>query len=235
VWVEDWSAEGVGAAAGRVRLRAADGPVAIDLLLDPVKPAVLHGDAGFSRKGPEPGNASFYYSYTRLDARGTIITATGARTVTGLAWMDHEWSTSALAADQVGWDWFSLQLDDGRELMGFRIRREDGSIEAASSGTLVLSDGTVRRLDRDAFAVTPLGRWTSPRTGAVYPSRWRVRVPNAGLELVVEPLVEDQEMRTSFVYWEGAVDVRGASSGRPVRGRGYVELTGYGRSMQGVF
>jgi predicted secreted hydrolase len=237
VWLENWRAEAAAGDGGRLRLRADDAAsgLVLDLALEARKPLVAHGDRGLSAKSGERGNASYYVGYTRLDARGTIGAAGRPQAAAGEAWFDHEWSTSALGAGSVGWDWFSLQLDDGRELMGFRIRREDGSIEAASSGTLVLPDGTVRRLDRDAFAVTPLGRWTSPRTGAVYPSRWRVRVPNAGLELVVEPLVEDQEMRTSFVYWEGAVDVRGASSGRPVRGRGYVELTGYGRSMQGVF
>jgi len=237
VWLEDWRAESAGGDGSRLRLRAADAAsgLLLDLALEARKPLVAHGDRGRSAKSAERGNASYYVGYTRLGARGTIGAGGRAQAVEGEAWFDHEWSTSALGAGSVGWDWFSLQLDDGRELMCFRIRRADGSVEGASSGTLVLADGTTRRLGHVDFAITPLGRWTSPRTGAGYPSRWRVSVPGEGLELVVEPLLEDQEMRTSFVYWEGAVDVRGASFGRPLRGRGYVELTGYGRSMQGVF
>jgi predicted secreted hydrolase len=237
VWLEDWRAEATGGDGGRLRLRAADAArgLFLDLELEARKPLVAHGDRGLSAKSGERGNASYYVGYTRLDARGTIGAGGRPQAVAGEAWFDHEWSTSALGAGSVGWDWFSLQLDDGRELMYFQIRREDGGIEETSSGTLVLPDGTTRRLGRDDFALTPLGRWTSPHTGIAYPSRWRVSVPGADLELVVEPLLADQEMRTSFVYWEGAVDVRGASAGRPVRGRGYVELTGYGRSMQGVF
>lgn len=227
VWVEDWSAEGAGAVEGRLRLRATDGPVAIDLVLDPAKPAALHGDAGLSQKGPEPGNASFYYSYSRLDARGGITTATGAHAVTGRAWMDHEWSTSALAADQVGWDWFSLQLDDGRELMLFQIRAADGGVAAESSGSLIDAEGTVTRLDRSAFTLAVTERWTSPRTGGDYPAGWRLRVPTAALDLTVTPLAADQELSTGLRYWEGAVQVAGTAGGRPVGGHGYVELTGY--------
>jgi predicted secreted hydrolase len=153
----------------------------------------------------------------------------------GEAWFDHEWSTSALGRDAVGWDWWSLQLDDGRELMLFDIRREDGGREAASGGTLVAPDGSTRRLLATDFDGQVLGRWTSPRSGADYPARWRIRVPSEDLSLEVDPLVADQELRTRFVYWEGAVTIAGTSRGRPVGGRGYVELTGYARSMQGVF
>ena len=135
--------------------------------------------------------------------------------VTGEAWFDHEWSTSALGAGAVGWDWFSLQLDDGRELMHFQIRREDGAIEPVSGGTLVEPDGRTRRLSRDDVRIEVLGRWTSPDTGATYPSRWRLAVPSEGLDLLVEPWLEAQEMRTSFVYWEGAVRVEGTASRAP--------------------
>jgi predicted secreted hydrolase len=135
----------------------------------------------------------------------------------------------------VGWDWFSLQLDDGRELMYFQIRREDGSVEPVSGGTVVARDGATRRLPAREVVLSVLYRWTSPHTGATYPARWRLLVPGEGLDLLVEPEVADQEMRTSFVYWEGAVRVSGRRRGRPVSGRGFVELTGYARSMQGVF
>ncbi len=219
--------------SGPVRLAAADGPVAIDLELRPAKPPALHGDAGYSRKGPEPGNASYYYSYTRLGATGTVTTADGAFAVRGLAWMDHEWSTSALAPSQVGWDWFSLQLEDGRELMAFQLRERGGGIAPESSGSLVDRDGAVTPLGREDFAIVPTGRWTSPRSGGEYPSGWRLTVPAAGLDLAVAPLVRDQELDVGFKYWEGAVRVSGTRDGAPVAGHGYVELTGYAAGTAG--
>jgi predicted secreted hydrolase len=227
-----------------VRLVAHDtaSGLSLDLDLRATKPLVAHGDRGLSPKSDEPGNASYYVGYTRMTARGRIGTAE----VAGEAWFDHEWSTSALGPGAVGWDWFSLQLDDGRELMHFQIRREDGEVEAVSGGTLVGPDGRVRRLSRDDVRIEVLRRWTSPDTGATYPSRWRLSVPSEGLDLLVEPWLEAQEMRTSFVYWEGAVRVweaadQGSPGGRRlpdrrrVTGQGYIELTGYAASMQGVF
>jgi predicted secreted hydrolase len=249
VWLESWSAAGneQGRATGSARLRAADGSVAIDLAVTPRKAPALHGRRGYSVKGPQPGNASMYYSLARLGARGVITTADGTFDVDGLAWMDHEWSTSALdARTQVGWDWFSLQLDDDRELMLFQIRRTDGGISVESAGSLVARDGTVLPLARDDFRVESLGRWRSPRTGANYPSGWRVTVPRAGVALVVEPLLDDQELQTFIRYWEGAVRVNGTagvnatpgadgrSGVRRVQGFGYVELTGYAPSAPSV-
>lgn len=235
VAVEDWSADATSADGASVRLRARDQGLVVDLELRATKPLVLHGDRGLSVKSGEPGNASYYVGYTRMSARGRIGTDGRGAEAAGEAWFDHEWSTSALGPKAVGWDWWSLQLDDGRELMFFEIRQADGGRDAASSGTLVAADGRTRRLQATDVETTVLARWTSPRSGASYPARWRVRVPSEGLELAVEPLVADQEMRTSFTYWEGAVRVSGATRGRPVSGRGYVELTGYARSMQGVF
>lgn len=218
---------------GSVRLVAADGPVAIDLLLSPEKPPVLHGDAGLSPKGPEPGNASYYYSYPRLAADGTLATADGTVPVSGQAWMDHEWSTSALGEDQTGWDWFSLQLDDGRELMVFQLRERDGGIAEASSGSLIDANARVTHLDRADFAIEVKDTWISPRTGGDYPAGWRVTVPGAGLDLTIEPMASDQELDVGFKYWEGAVDVEGIADGRHVSGQGYVELTGYAPSAAG--
>jgi predicted secreted hydrolase len=235
VWLEDWRAEATNADGSTVRITARDGEVALDLALEARKPLVAHGNRGLSPKGDEPGNASYYVGYTRLGARGRIGADVREADVTGEAWFDHEWSTSALDPGAVGWDWFSLQLDDGRELMDFQVREDDGSVKAASGGTLVERDGGTRRLSRADVTLEVLGRWTSPLTGAVYPSRWRLRVPSGGLDLLVEPWLEAQEMRTSFLYWEGAVRVSGVAAGRPVAGQGYAELTGYARSMQGVF
>jgi predicted secreted hydrolase len=155
--------------------------------------------------------------------------------VRGSAWFDHEWSTSALGEGAVGWDWFSLQLDDGRELMYFQIRREDGTVEPVSGGTLVGGDGQTRRLRAHEVSVEVLERWTSRESGASYPVRWRLVSGPAALDLEVDRRLDGQEMRTSFTYWEGAVGVRGTSAGRAVAGDGYVEMTGYAGTMQGVF
>lgn len=217
VWLKDWVAAG-----DPMHLQASEQDVAIDLTLQPGKPPVLQGDRGLSRKGLEPGNASYYYSLPRMPAAGTVRVGNERFDVTGLAWMDREWSTSSLSRDQVGWDWFSLQLADGRDLMLYRLRKKDGTADPLSSGTLIAASGESRPLKAADFAIENLGEWRSPRSGARYPARWRVRVPSAGLDLTVRPTVADQELSVSFLYWEGAVDVAGSQEGR-----GYVELTGY--------
>ncbi|HSD25651.1 MAG TPA: lipocalin-like domain-containing protein [Vicinamibacteria bacterium] len=236
VWLEDWRADSLKPDGSAVRLvaRDQDTGLSLDLELAATKPLIAHGDRGLSPKSDTPGNASYYVGYTRMAARGRLGLS-GDVSVTGEAWFDHEWGTSALGHGAVGWDWFSLQLDDGRELMLFRIRREDGTIEPVSDGTLVERDGRARRLLIEDASIDVLDHWTSPESGGRYPSRWRVQVASAGLDLLVEPRLEDQEMRTSFVYWEGAVRVAGPSPGATSSGQGYVELTGYARSMQGVF
>ncbi len=225
VWVKDWTAEG--APVLPMHLKAAEGDVAIDLLLQAGKPPVLQGDHGLSRKGAEPGNASYYYSLTRMPAAGTVRVGGEKFQVTGDAWMDREWSTSSLAAGQVGWDWFALQLADGSDLMLYRLRRNDGSADPASSGTAIAHDGSSRLLALADFQVESRGVWRSPRSGARYPESWRIRVPGEGLDLDVRPLLADQELDVSIRYWEGAVEVSGTRRGAPVRGYGYVELTGY--------
>jgi predicted secreted hydrolase len=162
-----------------------------------------------------------------MEARGTMRVAGPALAVEGLAWMDREWGTSALGPDQVGWDWFALQLDDGYDLMFYQLRREDGSADPFSKGTLVDPAGTARVLRVGDVGVEVLGEWRSPGDGTRYPAWWRLRVPPADLDLEVRPLLPDQELHLTVRYWEGAVQVRGTRSGRPVAGRGYVELTGY--------
>jgi predicted secreted hydrolase len=233
VWVGDWIAEGQAPAGLPIRLRARESDLRIDLMLSAAKPPVIHGERGLSRKSAKPGNASYYYSLTRMPASGEVLVGDRAFSVEGLAWMDREWSTSALAPDQVGWDWFALQLDDGRELMLYRLRQRDGTISAVSQGTLVAADGATRVLDRDAVEVLVLDHWTSPRSGARYPARWRLRVPVAGLELLVTPLLRDQELDLAVRYWEGAVGVDGTADGRPLGGAGYVELVGYADPARG--
>jgi predicted secreted hydrolase len=228
VWLEDWSAEGLGASGLPMRLRAAEGEAAIDLTLEQGKPVVLQGDAGLSQKSAEPGNASFYYSLTRMPASGSVTVEGERFEVTGTAWMDREWSTSALGADQIGWDWFAIQLDDGRDLMYYNLRLRDGTSDPYSKGILVQPDGTSRRLSRDEVLAEPAGTWTSPRTGAAYPASWRIRVPREGIDITLTPFVADQEMPTTVVYWEGAVAVAGSSGGS-----GYIEMTGYADAGEG--
>jgi predicted secreted hydrolase len=230
VWIDTWAAEAAGIASPSVRLRAAEDGVAIDLVLEPGKPPVLQGDAGLSRKGPEPGNASYYYSLTRMPARGTVELGGERLPVQGLAWMDHEWSTSALSPDLAGWDWFALQLDDGRDVMLYRLRRRDGGASPWSAGSVVEANGQARTLAADDVRVEALGRWTSSRTGATYPAGWRIAWPAGDLVLELAPRLPDQELDVGFRYWEGAVTLRGTARGRPVSGWGYVELVGYERA-----
>lgn len=235
VWLDDWSVSSLDPAGDSVRLLAREEDWELDLTLHSEKPVVEHGDGGWSPKSEEPGNASYYLSMTRLRTQGAVTLAGTRVEVSGSSWFDHEWSTSALGVQAIGWDWFSLQLDDGTELMLFQIRREDGSLEPVSSGTLIGADGLPSPLTASEFTIEVGSTWRSPETGAAYPSAWVVRVPGLALELSLRPILEDQEMRVSFPYWEGAVTLAGTRQGRPLQGRGFVELTGYARSMQGVF
>jgi predicted secreted hydrolase len=232
-WVGDWSAESVdGERAFPMRLAAGVEDAAVDLVVDPEKPIVLQGDRGLSRKGPEPGNASYYYSATRLAARGTVTVDGERYDVTGSAWLDREWSTSALSEGQVGWDWFSIQLGDGRELMLYRLRRADGTVDLHDSGTVVEADGTARSLGPGDVRYEPGRRWESPVSGASYPVEWRMVVEPLELELEVEPMLDASELDTSVRYWEGAIRVRGSEGARPIGGRGFLEMTGYDRDLR---
>jgi predicted secreted hydrolase len=228
VWLEDWSAASEAPDGLPVRLRAAQGDVAIDLVLASDKPVALQGDHGLSQKGPEPGNASYYYSRSRMSAHGTVSAGGEPLPVTGLAWMDREWSTSALGPDLVGWDWLALQLDDGRDVMVYRLRRRDGAVDPHSTGTLIAADGGTRPLAAVDVTLDARDHWTSPRSRVRYPSRWRLAIPSAGLSLEITPRLADQELIVGTRYWEGAVGVEGIAAGRPIAGRGYVELVGYG-------
>jgi predicted secreted hydrolase len=228
VWLEDWSAASAGDGALPVRLRAAEGDRAIDLVLESAKPVVLQGDRGRSRKGPDPGDASYYYSLTRMPARGTVTVGGRPVAVTGAAWMDREWSTSALGPALVGWDWFALQLDDGRELMLYRLRRRDGGVDPHSAGTLVDARGAARALGAADVRVEVRAEWTSPRSAVRYPSAWRLRDAAGTFDLDVRPRLADQELLVGTRYWEGAVVVTGTAAGRSITGQGYAELVGYG-------
>lgn len=228
--VADWTLTGTGDDLFPLRVQVGDAAFALDLELTPDKPLVLQGQAGWSRKGEEPGNSSYYYSATRMATRGTLRAGERELAVTGSSWLDREWSTSVLDEGQVGWDWFAVQLDDGRELMLYRLRQADGGVSPWSSGTLVARDGSARHLALDEASIEDLARWTSPETGTTYPARWRLSVPDEGLELEVVPYAADAELRLAIRYWEGPAEVRDGS-GRPV-GRAYVELVGYGEGRR---
>ncbi|MCK8516325.1 carotenoid 1,2-hydratase [Methylonatrum kenyense] len=228
VWLEDWRLQGgSGEDPTPFQLRAATDDFGLSLALGAEKPLVLQGDRGYSQKGDDPGNASFYYSWTRLATRGEIRLDGEALAVTGDSWMDREWGTSTLTEEQQGWDWFSIQLDDGRDIMFYHLRLADGGIEPRSKGLLVEADGSYRLLDLDAVELQALRHWDSPEGNARYPVAWRMRIPGEQLELQLEALLDDQELRNGFRYWEGAIDVRGEVAGQAVQGHGYAELTGY--------
>ena len=237
VWLEDWQtidpdADST-AAFPKMRIDAAAEGVSLNIELTPEKPHVLQGDRGLSQKSAKPGNASYYYSLTRMTAEGSVSVNGETLAVNGLSWMDREWSTSALGDNQVGWDWFSLQLDNGGALMLFEIRRADGTREATSAGSYIAPDGTVTHLALGDWTLETTDTWTSPTSGGEYPAGWRIAVPSIGLELAGRPLLADQELNLSTVYWEGAVEFGGTLDGMPINARGYIEMTGYAGSMEG--
>jgi predicted secreted hydrolase len=233
IWVGDWKAERLGRAH---HLTAAKDGFAIDLLLDPEKPPVIHGEGGISRKG-EGGQSSYYISTTRLGVTGYLTVGGSPLPVTGSAWTDHEILAGGMSKKVRGWDWFSIQLDDRTELMLFHLRRLDGRIDPLSAGTFVRADGTHETFLLSDFQIETLATWTAPKSKTTYPAKWRVRVPRVGLDLVVDPPVADQELHpflTGMAYWEGSIRATGTAEGRAVTGRGYVELTGYDRPVTGL-
>ena len=221
IWLDSWSLRGSGAPFP-LTLSADAGDFGIELeLTGGEKPPVLQGEQGLSRKSATPGNASYYYSFTRLPTAGTLRVDATLYRVRGESWLDHEWSSSALDDDQAGWDWFALQLDDGRELMFYRLRYRDGGMHPFSRGSLVLPDGSTRELTPASVTLTPERYWKAP-DGSRYPLAWRLAVPDEGLDLDVRAVLDDQLQELAVRYWEGAVDVTGSHTGK-----GYLELSGY--------
>ncbi len=233
VWLQDWSVSQT--APNQYHLQASQAGLQLDLHLDDQKGPILEGDQGLSQKGPQAGNASYYYSQTHLVTGGTITVNGEAFPVSGLSWMDHEFSTSALGPNQVGWDWFSVQLDDGSELMLYNIRQKDGRADPYSNGTLIRPDGTTRQLKAGDFKIQVNRTWKSPHSGGTYPASWTVTIPSENLTLQIKPLIPDQELNLSIIYWEGAVLISGEKNGLSINGKGYVELTGYAQSLAGNF
>jgi predicted secreted hydrolase len=228
VWNEDWKVEGD---QRNHSIQVNDRGTELRLSLRSQKPPVLHGQNGLSQKGEGEGRASYYYSLTRMQTEGELTVAGKKEKVHGVSWMDHEFGSNQLREDQVGWDWFSIQLDNQTELMLYLIRRKDGSPDPYSSGTLVKADGATKHLVLKDFQVTALNRWKSPKSGGNYPMKWKVTIPSEEIELEIVPAFPDQELITNrstrVTYWEGAVAINGAFRNKPVTGLGYVEMTGY--------
>jgi predicted secreted hydrolase len=228
VWVDGWQ---VSLQGDNHKLRAGKEDMGIDLTLVPNKAAVIHGKNGISQKAVGEGYASHYYSLTRMQTSGELFWKGRSFSVSGEAWMDHEFGSNQLRDYQVGWDWFSVQLDNNIELMLYIIRHRDGRADPFSSGTLVWPDGRSTYLSLDSCQVEILGKWQSKKSGTTYPSGWRLKVPIQQLELKLSPTLRNQELTTKkstlVNYWEGSVRVTGKYKGQRVRGRGYVELTGY--------
>ena len=222
VWIDAWSLSGP---PWPLRLRAAAPEYGIDLRLHAGKPVVAQGEGGLSRKSEHA--ASYYYSASRLPTRGRVRAGEREYEVRGESWWDREWGSGTLAPEQAGWDWFALQLEGGRELMVYRLRRKDGSPDPYSAGRWIGAGGGTLPLGASDFAIEVLDEWRSPHTGTAYPARWRLRVPSLDADLEIAPRLPDQELVLSVRYWEGAVAVAGTLSGEPVTGLGYVELTGY--------
>jgi predicted secreted hydrolase len=222
VWNGNWSATWEG--ERQILIAVAD-DVRFRLVLTPLKPAVIHGEDGVSQKAAGAGKASHYVSFPRLEVSGQV----NGREVKGIAWMDHEWFTHQLESEQVGWDWFSAQLDDGADVMLYQIRRRDGSIDPFSSGTYIDRQGRARHLQRGEFTLEPREYWTSPKTKARYPIKWRIAIPSLGVSVECASALPDQELVAQHGgtnYWEGAVTYSGS-----VSGVGYLEMTGYDKPV----
>lgn len=236
VWLEDWSA--AEAEPGVMHLYVPstsdsiemEPQIGLSLNLRQTRPPILQGDRGFSQKGPERGNATYYYSLVGLETTGEITVNGKTVTVSGISWMDHEFGTSFLPEGFVGWDWFSLQLEDSTTLMLYCLRGSDQSCDPQTyGGSLIYPNSQQLDVRKTDFTLTATRQWTSPESGATYPSGWQITFPELNIFLQVEPLIPNQEFRASFTYWEGAVQVRGQIDGATVGGQGYVELTGYER------
>lgn len=233
IWLHNWSIQ---IEPGVHHLSARTPEFSIFLRNIPAKPPVLHGDDGYSRKGSGADRASCYYSFTRMAAEGDLSIGGRSFSVEGQSWMDHEFSTAPLEPGIVGWDWFSLQLSDNSEIMLFLLRTASGDLHPASSGTYVDRSGASVHLEQKHAEVTVVDRWKSAKSGAVYPSRWRLQIEHLGIDLVIASRLADQEMDTNqstgVTYWEGSVSIEGRSSEGRVKGDGYVELTGYARPFE---
>jgi predicted secreted hydrolase len=218
-------------------LSAADEKFSLSFTLRSEKPPVIHGENGVSQKSAGAGRASHYISFTRLQTRGTLAISGKLIQVQGSSWMDHEFFTHSMEADQVGWDWLSLQLEDDTELMLYQIRRKDGTTDPFSSGTYVDAQGKSVHLTEGDFRLRPAGEtWTSGVTGATYPVVWSMEIPKLGLKLAARARLKSQELaggsKIAPSYWEGAIAIEGMRGAASIQGVGYLEMTGYARPFE---
>jgi predicted secreted hydrolase len=226
IWLEDWQIPAADNGDFPWKITAKDQQFSIDLTVNPLKPAVLQGDQGLSQKSVEAENASYYYSFTRLNTTGTLTVAGKKQAVEGLSWLDREWSSSTLGKDQVGWDWFSLQLNtDYEELMFYRLRNKTGQSDHYSRGKWIKANNETINLENHEVKLTALEYWQSDN-GKTYPISWQLTIPKLSQQLIVKAAIKDQLMRTSIQYWEGAVTVHETDSQHLI-GNGYLEMTGY--------
>jgi len=235
-WIDGWTLEEKGHDAFDVAAATSFG--SLRLHLRGTKLPVVHGENGVSVKVAGGTSASHYYSMPRLETTGEMIIDGATRSLGGETWFDHEWSSSQLGKGEIGWDWACLQFEDGAALMLYRMRLESGEVEQSSSGTWIAPDGTTTLLRAADFQMTPTAFWKSKTTGAKYPIGWRIVLPAQHTEFTVQSVLDDQELRLGAVtYWEGAIDASGSRKGKPIKGRGYLELTGYagtlGETMRG--
>jgi len=237
-WINDWSValnatgefEISAAMNAPTNDKASSETASLNLTLQPNKPPVVHGENGISAKAAGEGHASHYYSISRLTSRGTLQLGDRRFTVTGTSWFDHEWATNQLAPHQLGWNWLCLQFTGNTELMLYAMRRDDGTIDPASSGTFIAADGVSTHLRASDFSMTSIANWKSEKTGADYPISWRVQVPTRSIDVSVQPVLNNQELALPpLTYWEGAVSATGSCSGI-----GYLELTGYAGKLSAL-
>ncbi len=236
IWIKDWRCEAIGNTKKTThRLQATSQRYGIDLVARSLKPPVIHGTNGISRKGRSLSQASHYISLTRMQISGTLRVGQGEAAtihrVRGTAWMDHEFGSSQIGEGQVGWDWFSIQLENGSEVMLYIMRKRNGTADRFSSASWIDPSGVNQHLKREDFRVEVLKKWKSPNSGGTYPIRWRIHIPSRRATFYIEPVFPNQELTTAkstkVNYWEGAIRVWGKADGSPVKGQGYVEMTGY--------
>ncbi|HIA51882.1 MAG TPA: carotenoid 1,2-hydratase [Candidatus Melainabacteria bacterium] len=223
--------------AGDAMMLSADAEkTGIKLLLTSKKPPVIHGKDGVSQKADCIGCASHYYSLTRMETKGLLFIDGKEKRVTGTSWMDHEFGSNQLTEEQIGWDWFSLQLNDNTELMLYMMRKKDGSLDKNSSGTLILADGKAEHLSLSQFKIRSKSKWLSPKSKGNYPMNWDIEIPSKQIKLQVNADFDSQELvtkrSTDVTYWEGSSTITGTKLGKPVTGEGYVEMTGYSETFK---
>jgi predicted secreted hydrolase len=234
-WQAQWTLDSTVPAGGTQTLQAIADKFSLELSLKPEKPPAINGVNGVSQKAEGTGKASHYISLTRLETTGTIVLDGKRFAVEGASWMDHEFFSHQLDSGQSGWDWFSLQLDDRSELMLYRLRRSDGTPDPYSAGTYVDSQGHTLHLSAGDFTVTAGKTWTSDTTGGRYPVEWAIEVPSLGFKATIHTPLHQQEIAGSGTnYWEGAIDIDATRLNRPLRGAGYLEMTGYAGKIVGL-